>query len=389
MTDYLLRCIGCGEEFFAEGERDFYNSKGLNIPKRCKACRYKKKAWYDQIQKDWTKQEEQKELQALLSTLPFKQIKKTDMVFVDPNTVLFIIGNGFDLMHGVPSSYYDFRDSMGRHNELRNALEMYIRKEDLWADFEESLANLDDEAMLDTVDDWMDAFDVKDEYDDDFSAADFFMAAETATAPALTIIRELPRKFKKWVCTLKPTIFGKLLGDILTEQYIYINFNYTEFLETIYGIPKRKVWYIHGDRREKGELILGHASGAEFEVDVNSPGGISKQPRIKNQTAYDLYETAAYNLGGYYNATTKKSDDVIKTNKDRFKILSGVEHVVLIGHSLSQVDYPYFKEIINQNQNAANMKWYISWFSARDLKQIDAFANAMGIQSNHIELFRV
>lgn len=60
----------------------------------------------------------------------------------DPNRTLFIIGNGFDLMHGVPASYYCFRDSMGRHNELRNALEIYIRKEDLWADFEYNRATL-------------------------------------------------------------------------------------------------------------------------------------------------------------------------------------------------------------------------------------------------------
>lgn len=47
---YLLRCIECGAEFFTEGERDFYNSKGLNMPKRCKACRSKKKIRYEQKQ---------------------------------------------------------------------------------------------------------------------------------------------------------------------------------------------------------------------------------------------------------------------------------------------------------------------------------------------------
>ena len=129
---YLLKCIECGEVFFTEGERDFYNSKGLKMPKRCKACRDRKKKRYEQEQKE-------KEVEEILLTLPFKQIEKTDIAFIDPNKVLFIIGNGFDLMHGVPSNYYNFRDSMGLHNELRNALEIYIRKEDLWADFESPL----------------------------------------------------------------------------------------------------------------------------------------------------------------------------------------------------------------------------------------------------------
>jgi hypothetical protein len=145
-TNFLLKCIDCGADFFTEGERDFYLSKGLHMPKRCRACRDKKNVRYGQIQKE-------KELQALLSTSPFKQIKKTEIPLTDPNATLYIIGNGFDIMHGVKSSYYSFRDSMGRHNELRTALELYIRKEDLWADFEESLAHLDDEAMLGTVND--------------------------------------------------------------------------------------------------------------------------------------------------------------------------------------------------------------------------------------------
>jgi hypothetical protein len=383
---YLLKCIECGTDFFTEGERDFYNSRGLNMPKRCKPCRAKKKIRYEQERKERERVERQKELEEFLPTLPFKQIDKVEIT--DPNTTLFIIGNGFDIMHGVPSSYYCFRDSMGRHNELRNALEMYIRKEDLWADFEESLAHLDNEAMLSTVNDWMDIFDVKDQFDDDFSAADFFMAAETATGPAQTIIRELPRRFRKWVCTLKPTNARKPLVDILAKESTFINFNYTEFLETLYGIPKNNVWYIHGDRREKKELILGHAPGAEFEVEINPRGRSGKRLRMKNQTVYDLHETAGYHLSSYYDSTTKKSGDVIKANKDRFEALSEVDHVVVIGHSLSPVDYPYFKEIIKHNQNPTNMKWYISWFSSNDLKRIAEFVPEMNILSSNVELFR-
>ena len=105
--------------------------------------------------------------------LPFNQIEKSKISLINPNTSLFIIGNGFDLMHGVSSSYYNFRDFLGRNNELRNALELYIRKDDLWANFEESLAYLDDEAMLAITNDWMDIFDVKDQYNDEFICSRF------------------------------------------------------------------------------------------------------------------------------------------------------------------------------------------------------------------------
>jgi hypothetical protein len=89
---------------------------------------------------------------------------------------LFIIGNGFDLMHGVPSRYHDFRDSIGRRNTIRTTMESYIHTPDIWGDFEHNLAYLDRAMMMGTLDDWLDDFGVLDEDDDDFSAADFFAA---------------------------------------------------------------------------------------------------------------------------------------------------------------------------------------------------------------------
>ncbi|CAM3287049.1 AbiH family protein [Filibacter tadaridae] len=380
---FLLKCKECDAEFFTEGENNFYRKKGLHTPKRCKACREKRKAQHERSLKE-------KEQENILSNLQFEQAEETEMLLADPNTVLYIIGNGFDLMHGVPSSYYNFRDSMSRRNELREALEMYVEKENLWADFEESLAYLNDEAMLGTLNDWMDIFDVKEQHDDDFSAADFFMAAEAAMSPTQVIMRELPKRFRKWIDTLKPTVSNKPLEQIINTQSMFINFNYTEFLEIIYRIPKKNIFYIHAERRDKNkELILGHSGIANRKIDGNPRKLRSNQLRMKNQTTYDLHETAGYQLSNYYESTAKKSNVVIEANKETFMSFSDVETVVVIGHSLSVVDYPYFKEIIRNNRNLSNMKWYISWYSASDIKRVDAFAKTLGIQPKQIKLFKV
>jgi hypothetical protein len=90
----------------------------------------------------------------------------------------------------------------------------------------------------------------------------------------------------------------------------------------------------------------------------------------------------------YYDATTKKSDDVIKDNKDKFEKFRYIENVVVIGHSLSQVDYPYFREIIKHNQNAAAMNWHISWYSSGDLKRIKQFVLEMNISNSKVKIFR-
>lgn len=88
-------------------------------------------------------------------------LKSWDVVDLDSivtNNPLYIIGNGFDLLHGANSSYYDFRDSMGKNNHLRWCLETYLNAENLWGNFEEALGHLNVSMMASTdiVDMWLD-----------------------------------------------------------------------------------------------------------------------------------------------------------------------------------------------------------------------------------------
>ena len=55
---------------------------------------------------------------------------------------LFIIGNGFDLAHDLPTSYYNNFRPIAIHNEpYREFWDLYqTEKEDVWADFENNLA---------------------------------------------------------------------------------------------------------------------------------------------------------------------------------------------------------------------------------------------------------
>jgi hypothetical protein len=52
------------------------------------------------------------------------------------------------------------------------------------------------------------------------------------------------------------------------------------------------------------------------------------------------------------------------------------------------VDYPYFKEIIKYNQNAADMNWHISGYSSGDLKRIKQFVSEINISNSKVNHFR-
>lgn len=383
--NYLLKCIECGAGFFTEGERDFYNSKGLHMPKRCKVCRDKKKARYKQIQQE----RERVELKEILSTLPYKHIDKAKIPLTDSYTTLFIIGNGFDLMHGVKSSYYNFRDTLGKNNSLRFVLETYLNAEDLWADFEDALAHLDSGAMFGVVDMWLDDFNA---YDPDAQAADFFAAIDTATGPAQTITNDLPRRFRMWVESLKvPDMDYRPLNKVIYNSKT-LNFNYTEFIEDLYGVEKENVCYIHGCRRKekyhpKDKLILGHVPGASD----NDLVGDYKLPKYKSSRKREMVEaaieTAARNLSWYDDETTKYCKDIIKNHQEFFGGLSNLSRIIVVGHSLSPVDWDYFEKIISVNKDKKNIEWFFSCHSARNIEGIKMFANAMGINAEQITLF--
>ncbi|SCL85458.1 hypothetical protein PP176A_0870 [Sporanaerobacter sp. PP17-6a] len=201
----------------------------------------------------------------------------------------------------------------------------------------------------------------------------------------------------------------------------YINFNYTEFLETIYSISMNNILYIHGDRRDKkAQLVLGHGHNTEevFEEWYQSNKKRKEfQPMLrgrkgrfyrndnpvylgyfledeskgnwKSQMRYDAIDNTVGIIEGYYDDSAKKTEEVLARNQEYFKSLGNIKDIVVIGHSLSEVDYHYFKKIINRNEDRSKMKWHISWHSIDGLKKIIEFSSVMDIDDTNIEVFKV
>lgn len=305
---------------------------------------------------------------------------------------LNVIGNGFDLLHGVKSSYYDFQSTIGKSNRLRYALEEFLNTDNLWCDFERALGHLKVSKMINGVimDMWLDNFDA---YSRHSSSADYFAAIDAAIDPAYTIVNDLPRRFRMWIESLSVDKNNMLLPNLFNNGRV-LNFNYTEFVETLYGIKHSRVCYIHGCRvkqkyKPKQELILGHKPDeideefgyADFDVPV----------WIKSRRKKEIIETAimdaASRISWYDMDTTKHCDKIIDNHKDFFLSLKEVDKVVVVGHSLADVDYDYFREIIKNT--SPNIDWYISYHSDNDLKNIDAFVAEMGIDEAKVNIYKL
>lgn len=215
-------CKSCGKKILSEAKYSY--------------CRICSKKWH----------EEQAKLQEQAENLKWKELKKQEqkvfesevqaykpvlMENITPSAqTLYIIGNDFDLMHRVPSSYYNFRDSLGKNNNLRYDLEIALTSEDIWADFENALGTLNLNLMgsRDIVDMWLDNFGFYD--DEDGGAAEFYMAVEAAAAPISNLVCNLQPTFRRWIERLEVGTDERPLNGLIQPQGKVLDFNYTEFV---------------------------------------------------------------------------------------------------------------------------------------------------------------
>lgn len=87
----------------------------------------------------------------------------------------------------------------------------------------------------------------------------------------------------------------------------------------------------------------------------------------------------------YFRKTFKNTSIIIKENKGYFKKLKSISKIYILGHSLSKVDYNYYKEIIN-NIDKAKVKWKISFFKAEEYENHCSYMKSLGINLNLVEV---
>ena len=72
-------------------------------------------------------------------------------------TKLYIVGNGFDIHHGIPSSYSEFgKFLLARDRETAQLFEEYFSVDELfWSEFESRLASFDAYGLLERAVDFL------------------------------------------------------------------------------------------------------------------------------------------------------------------------------------------------------------------------------------------
>lgn len=276
---------------------------------------------------------------------------------------LFIIGNGFDRGHCLPTRYLDFRTFLDDTNweflmsfeetysiyqpdfsDPYYSVDAFIqsRNDLLWYELETNLANIE----LDYIIDNAIHMDLGLENEDGI-----IDTLDAHHARKYQYIEQLAVYLDDWVKTISLEHTRPRTTKISpNNEALYISFNYTEVLENLYQIDPSKVIHIHGSIREEDlDPVLGHGN---LEIIDSMKVGRLEAEVQQNEKAMSIHGA----MENYLRETYKD----IRKYMHNLRRLQGVDvdEIIVIGHSLSGVDIPYFKEIDLKTSEKANWKVY-------------------------------
>lgn len=277
---------------------------------------------------------------------------------------LFIIGNGFDLHHGIASKYSDFASYLENIDRATFdvAEEYLVPERDLWSCLEERFAEVDVDQIEEYAQNFLASYGA-----DDWSDAyhhDYEFEIERICA---AISSKLRRHFADWVrkIVIPPQTVSRV--RCIDPEALFLNFNYTATLQGLYGVSGRRVLHIHGSAlAPKDEIVLGH--GWERQASELRSRFTQENTDVRVAGGFQLIDDLLA-------ATFKPTQDILKRNKAFFEGLSTVTEVFVLGHSLAQVDEPYFSAVLG-NVNPST-EWVVSFHS--DGAEILSAADAIGI----------
>ncbi|NTV07256.1 MAG: hypothetical protein HGA81_01430 [Chlorobium limicola] len=264
-------------------------------------------------------------------------------------TTLYVVGNGFDIFHDLPTSYSDFYDFAKEIlDEFAEKFCLDLGEIDPWFDFEKRLGDYDWGLVYDT-------YNEVDVLDDSFRPSMVFGLEDELIELTDNLVSMIDEQFHLWIGSINILKANKKLN--LELNGIYLSFNYTQTLQLVYGINNDQINFIHGCASMGDRLIYGHTGVIEDVPEIDKDGE-------NNRTMFTDAEHAAQYP---FRTFRKPIEQVIASNDKWFLSLKGrIARVVVIGHSLQEIDLPYFKRIIDI---VAGVPWVVTYHKECERKK--------------------
>lgn len=283
-------------------------------------------------------------------------------------TVLCIIGNGFDLHHKISTNYSDFSDHLKEHNSrVYDDINRYLPVNEWWSNLEESFADVDTDDLIDYAMTWLVSYGADDWRDSGHHDFQYELGNLISR-----LSRELRDEFIQWLKEVEIPDRNSLSVPPLKlpKNSLYLNFNYTSTLQKVYCIPSTLIWHIHGSIDNDYSIVLGHGwNPAEIPNPNDDIDPEKSDPRINE--GYEM-------LNNYFRDTFKPTEKIISDNENKFKTLSHVNKVYVLGHSMSYVDIAYFEKIVASIHKDAS--WFVSYYGQNERESLASKLEVLNVQ---------
>lgn len=268
---------------------------------------------------------------------------------------LFIIGNGFDRYHDLPTSTCDFCNILSSKNvdgDVENALEIFMNYGVDWGEYENSLSMLDlDEIEKQhlTMPDYMS------DHEGDRDGTIFYM--ESYLSDLNSVIEE---SLSEMVENANDQLFDKeaKIKNVFKKNDAILSFNYTSTLEELYEIEGIPILHIHGYLENNDELLFGYRDGKnakEYRKNHFDPTDDSRDYYVDAQREEII---------GFYE-NWRKNIQLKELEKFLHKIQQ-IDQIYVMGHSMSYVDGEYMEMI---DRILSPSRWHISQFDNSPSKE--------------------
>lgn len=323
---------------------------------------------------------------------------------------LFVVGNGFDIAHGLKTEYSAFKEYIknlgneiiGYNNQIgmQQGIVMYKFEElchpdEYWSDFEfqteKLIYEIHHNKKLTVFGENYSANLPLEEWPNLRKNIENTIKSNMGDSPlspyALTLIKELSNEifnyaasveyswipslyhiFQNWVMTIDPQGKDKVFKIDINDYAL--SFNYTNTLEKLYNIDS--VLHIHGSVEDIDGIVLGFNSE---KLDTELPGlnemhteDFRERQKVKKQQGVEPHKASSFyneNVGRFYKPVHQLKKQ-IKPYVDKLDI----DEIVFIGHSYNSIDWPYFKELFSTLSDKEFVFTYYSELDNSNIKKM-------------------
>lgn len=290
---------------------------------------------------------------------------------------LYIIGNGFDRHHHMPSGYQAFASYVEKKDAdlYETVSEFLFWDHELWADFENNLAHLDEDAIIDEASNYLASY-AADDWSDDSHHSYQRRIGEIVRA----LSGGLRGHFTDWIKTLQaPPPGGGFASLNIDPAALFLSFNYTATLQMTYRVPDTRVLHIHG--RSDGppdEIVLGHGWKQPDRKPLFDEDGQETDERDTR-----IIEGEAL-IRRYFSQTMKPTEAILAANAAAFEGLRVIDEIWVMGHSFAQVDLPYFAAVRDHARPGA--AWKVSYHKDEERLEFAEELRKLGVSDSKFAL---